>query len=859
MAQPVPEFYLHAGFMTTPLYPVYHWGAVVDTYGPNASYPLSFVNNVDRTGHTTLASAGVGGPYAGVPGPIPASFGSLFDGVDDHYTIADPSGWIRFTTNFTVEAWVKPDTVVGTDPIVTIYVAAGDAIRLALSGGNVQLSRTNTTPTTSSTTATSPLPVGEWSHVAATYDGANVRLYVNGVLVRTVASTLVPRSGVGGGYIGRDSAGVNFFDGHLAGVNLYASALSDAAIADLCYLGWFDLTDRLRLDASHYWNRGRRRLMERFEAGEAQFVLDNRDGYLDPFNYAAPAPYLNQMVPNVPIEFGVYWAPPGDVRQQWPLWTGFADEWRPEYPEGRDAVVTLTAHDHLKHYAGDGPATPLEAEIRADTPGAWWRFDGYDPAAASPIMSDSTGNNRDGQLPNNLSVAAAVAPFAVGAALVIPTADASYGVHRDPAVYVAPLTITGWILVDPGLTDVGGSLITIVDADAASTGNVDLVYVGFDSFTGPDGGGPNCFLQAVVTSTGGNASWQTSAFTVDDGRPHSFMLSVTSATNWALYVDGAVAAGDAFNNGVAGALTTLDRLAVGALRTDTPANVAVSDLAVYPGVALGSARAAAHHAAGMTGWDGDQSGTRIEKVAALVRSEWWRAIDLGNTPLQGSTLDGSLLEHMQRVAATENGGLWVNRYGHLRFRQRHALFRDARYTTSQHYFGDRGFELRYETLAPVAGYQRLVTKARIARRGGAVQQSENVGARDYFGPRKVEDTDLAMRNDNLATDLANWLVAKFSTPRREFESLILAPGVGDDDVTWAYLHVELEDRITVAKRPPGGGAAIAAEVHVQSDYNTLVRGKWRAQWYLMTADTQQYFTLNDATRGRLNAGYPLAY
>jgi hypothetical protein len=77
------------------------------------------------------------------------------------------------------------------------------------------------------------LNTGEWYHVAATWNGSTVRIYVNGVLDNTPASKT--------GYTGYDArplyiggrAGADFFDGLIHEVYLYNRALSQAEIAVL--------------------------------------------------------------------------------------------------------------------------------------------------------------------------------------------------------------------------------------------------------------------------------------------------------------------------------------------------------------------------------------------------------------------------------------------------------------------------------------------------------------------------------------------------------------------------------------------------------------------------------------------------
>ena len=76
-----------------------------------------------------------------------------------------------------------------------------------------------------------PLPLNTWSHLAATYDGATLALYVNGTLVASQASTgtLIASSGalrLGGNTIWSTES----FPGRLDEVQLYNRALTLAEL-----------------------------------------------------------------------------------------------------------------------------------------------------------------------------------------------------------------------------------------------------------------------------------------------------------------------------------------------------------------------------------------------------------------------------------------------------------------------------------------------------------------------------------------------------------------------------------------------------------------------------------------------------
>ena len=73
---------------------------------------------------------------------------------------------------------------------------------------------------------TSALPLNTWSHLAATYDGATLRLYVNGVQVASQAVTAPIGTSTGALTIGGDALYGQYFAGRIDEVRIYNTALS---------------------------------------------------------------------------------------------------------------------------------------------------------------------------------------------------------------------------------------------------------------------------------------------------------------------------------------------------------------------------------------------------------------------------------------------------------------------------------------------------------------------------------------------------------------------------------------------------------------------------------------------------------
>ena len=76
------------------------------------------------------------------------------------------------------------------------------------------------------TSVQSPLTSGNWYHVVGTYDGTNIKLYINGSLNQTTASSTAPVRNAGGHRIMRRWDTADYWGGNLAVLRIYNTALS---------------------------------------------------------------------------------------------------------------------------------------------------------------------------------------------------------------------------------------------------------------------------------------------------------------------------------------------------------------------------------------------------------------------------------------------------------------------------------------------------------------------------------------------------------------------------------------------------------------------------------------------------------
>jgi PKD repeat protein len=149
-----------------------------------------------------------------------------FDGVNDWVTVND-SASLDLSSGMTLEAWIYPQSMPNDWKTIIMKEKTGGSVYNLNATNDVNL------PGFSfydgawrSLNGPEPLPLNQWAHLVATYDGNVQQLYVNGVLVASRNQAgLIPTSD-GALRIGGNNILGEFFQGYIDEVRIYNRALT---------------------------------------------------------------------------------------------------------------------------------------------------------------------------------------------------------------------------------------------------------------------------------------------------------------------------------------------------------------------------------------------------------------------------------------------------------------------------------------------------------------------------------------------------------------------------------------------------------------------------------------------------------
>lgn len=182
---------------------------------------------LDSSGNGNNGSLANGASYAVSPDP-PGGYTVQLDGVNDYVSFGNPSTF-DVTTQLSLEAWVKipgqPPS--GKEPMILgkdygVYAMTyyyGDGKSYFYVGGTG-----NYLPLT--------VPTGAWAHLVGTYDGANMKFYLDGSLATNRAlSIAIPVSSLSlASGLPPFSGGPGNLEGQINELRIYNHALSAAEV-----------------------------------------------------------------------------------------------------------------------------------------------------------------------------------------------------------------------------------------------------------------------------------------------------------------------------------------------------------------------------------------------------------------------------------------------------------------------------------------------------------------------------------------------------------------------------------------------------------------------------------------------------
>lgn len=713
------------------------------------------------------------------------------------YATSGSAGPNPGSTSLTLEAWMCMDSFSSAQQTIVGQLDGAGTGRSLLHVTNTQKLGTQLGGTAVQSTRT--LHVGVWYHVAVVYERVapfTVTLLVDGVEVYSAAVT--GESATGALRLAANKSAVLFFNGRIDEMRVWNTARSVA---------------QLRTYA--------RKKLAGTETGlVAYWQLDDATG-----TTAQDATASNN---DLTLTAAPTWVTGKSVRPQH-LFTGYVEGWEPTYEDPEEAFTTLRCVDAFRALALLKPTrSPYSQTILNDSPYLYWRLG----ETVGSVAADASGNGRDGTYTDG-----------VGRSEGLLVNDPDGGVVIGPNAYVDGGLVASFGINDPFSVEclvrfdengnTGGSLL-ISKYDVPNDKGWNIRLYGDDA------------VEVNLRNSSGNRIQVHARLPVTDGVHHIIVTydGSRTAAGVFIFVDGVLRSKTILNDTLSLAITHTEPFRVGLAITSN-----IDEVAVYDSV-LTAAQAAAHAAAAFAPWEGHRF---RERGNALLNTCRWpaddRLVDQGVTTLTMTEPLGAILDELQTLAETELGAVYVAPDGRIIIAGRYANIIGS---TSSITYGDAGTEADMLDLG-IAPFDDtdLLSVISATRPGGRAQIVEDATATARYGSRTLDREGL-WSDDNQALAVADKLLDRYATPKQRFTGLKVKPITEADFATLLGMVMHL-DRVTVNRRPPGGGAVISRSCWVAGIEHHIRDVTWESSIQFVPADTAvtdgSYITVGKSTFG----------
>ena len=615
---------------------------------------------------------------------------------------------------------------------------------------------------------------------------------------------------------------------------------------------WTDVTEYVRSVST---NRGRSSELDEFVTGSANVVLSNGNRIFDPDNQEGP--YFGDLTPGRPLKISATYS--GSTKD---IFFGFIDEWQQEYNYTFDSTANISASDAFKVLNGLTLDSFWNYTTRQQNPSFWLNFSEQSGSVVS-LDSGTRGINFTWlDLAGNPSAIRSAPSLLPDSTQAVASFDGTNGCISRASNFV---------LLSGSPTQVDVTLELAFSTNTTVNNDYGMIRIGQNETV--IGVGMN-----VIGGVGTIKVWQgtiggfftvhtwTSTVQVNDGLLHHIIVPLRGlaySPTRPPKVDGVdmtqsggtstyTAPFDGINATVGLPMTQLN-----ANNFPEPFSGSIGPLVLHSKTFTNAEMIDRYRIATGNYLAGQLSSNRINTL--LDMASWMsdaRDIETGNSTVQAIQTNGkTLLSALKECEAAEQGRLFINPSGEVKFISRQAINTTTIYNTSQALFSD--FENEDVGQLPYADIQlayndRLIINRVTASKenGSSFTANDLVSQGEYFIRDKNID-NLIVESESFVSSLAIAQVSTYAQPETRVESLVVNPRTNPALIYPVILTNDIGTRFTVSRYPQDTGLPIVKSLILEGVGHSITADTWTTQ-YSFSPVPSDYFVLNSATFGVLD-------
>lgn len=610
--------------------------------------------------------------------------------------------------------------------------------------------------------------------------------------------------------------------------------------------------------------RGRSSELDDFTTGSCQVIFSNEDRTFDPENSAGA--YFGELTPGRPIRIQA--TAPGGTAET--IFQGYVDQWDQQYTNPNDAVAVVTASDAFKTLNLLTLSSFWEYQVRNRGLAKYWLRLNEPTGSFSILDSLQFTKVGDYRTPGSDDIATAVS----ASSLIANDTNLSAVFDGTKAVRIPSSAISA------------GPIVSLwIQTDTTTTGSY-----GIYTFFAGSGPFPTCIGMDVAAGVGtirisftetqfgtypGITSTLISSVVVNDGNPHHIMFgtSIVSGGDVDLYVDG-VKATTTGSSADWKDTVSVEQCGIGrTFSIDTSPSSGIDFTSNFVGTVdeivgyefsgvnpISETDVSTNYAIGKgTYLTGNTTTQRLTSL--LEMADWMSDGETFSTSI--STVQGIQTENKTVLAAlkecetADQGRLFCDRSGLVKFISHTEFASNSTYNTSQRTFGDGTGELPYLDLEFTYNDQLIYNRTIVARNNGATAVVNDTTSQGQYFIRTNSLSGLINDTDDQINNIAQARLATYKQPQLRIDRMTFTPR----RLLSMYATTITDDigiRITVNRRPQGVGSVISKELIVEGISHDIGVSSWVTTYNLSPAPLV-YLILDDTTFGVMDSTNLLSF